>query len=566
MKLASINVPPRRRDAILEGRTIYIFQDGRDLEDYVEEFISICHLASCDDVCLMEGFWCGLDDDLRFVMPQGEPCWTLTRYINILLSAWGSELCLDEAEEDYDPIQSHYADVSQHDPEPSQSPPRPAEYQPEPTDDGGLQPAATSVPSLKGATEQLITMEPELHEPSDQVREPATMTTTVEGAVENDSAVDSTTHCTTAEGERNGVLGRCSKNDLLEYNSEDVNTGSVVISELSTGSNFPPTLPQFPQLNNHKVSAMPPMLPVSPSAHPQLNICAVGSPQACQSPSASWLEDPSSPPSASESWTPPRSSKPAAPPRLSAPSPPPSPVGPPVPPGSIVPPAPPWSVVAPPSPLDSTPPAAPRRSVPPALWTSSLPRAQPRSSVAPAPLWPSGTPPPPRSPEPWAPPWPSGSLVSPWIIGSPSPPRALPPPAPPPSVGPLESSACSPPWLLPPSAPPWVSILAAVWVSPGSSSFGSLLSPLWLLPPSSPPWTTPSHLWNSSFVLLPGVRPPPKPPPKTGYFLFSCLSARGRAFPGGGGNVTPLDFELVSPIHFPPLLFCVLGLSLIACT
>ncbi|XP_050959910.1 uncharacterized protein LOC127161286 [Labeo rohita] len=316
MKLASINVPPRRRDAILGGRTIYIFQDGRDLEDYVEEFISICHLANCDDVCLMEGFWCGLDDDLRFVMPQGEPCWTLTQYINILLSAWGSELCLDEAEEDYDPIQSHHTDVSQHDPEPSQSPPRPAEYQPEPTDDGELQPAATSVPLLKGATEQLITMEPELHEPSDQVREPATMTMTVEGAVEKESAVDSTTHCTTAEGERNGVLGHCSKNDLPEYNSEDVNTGSVVISELSTGSNFPPTLPQFPQLNNHKVSAMPPMLPVSPSAHPQLTICAMGSPQACQSPSASWLEDPSSPPSASESWTPPRSSEPAAPPLL----------------------------------------------------------------------------------------------------------------------------------------------------------------------------------------------------------------------------------------------------------
>ncbi|KAL0194611.1 hypothetical protein M9458_008183, partial [Cirrhinus mrigala] len=66
------------------------------------------------------------------------------------------------------------------DPEPSQ-PPRPAEYQPEPTDDGELQPAATSVQSLRGATEQLIITEPELHEPSDQVHEPATMTATMEG-------------------------------------------------------------------------------------------------------------------------------------------------------------------------------------------------------------------------------------------------------------------------------------------------------------------------------------------------------------------------------------------------
>ncbi|KAI2655773.1 IgA FC receptor [Labeo rohita] len=45
----------------------------------------------------------------------------------------------------------------------------------------------------------------------------------------------------------------------------------------------------------------------------------VGSPRVCQSPSASWLEDPSSSPLASESWTPPRPSDPAAPPRHLAP-------------------------------------------------------------------------------------------------------------------------------------------------------------------------------------------------------------------------------------------------------
>ncbi|XP_073677634.1 collagen alpha-1(XII) chain-like [Garra rufa] len=200
MKLASINVRPRRGNAILEGYTTFIFQDGRDLEDYVEEFISICHLASCDDVCLMEGFWCGLDEDLRFVMPEGEPGWTLTQYINILLSAWGSELCLDEAEEDYNTVQSHHADVSQRDPEPSQLPPRPAEYQPEPTADGELPPAANSVPSRGGATEQLIVTEPEWHEASDQVCEPASVTATVKKSVEVENAKDSITHCTTTEG------------------------------------------------------------------------------------------------------------------------------------------------------------------------------------------------------------------------------------------------------------------------------------------------------------------------------------------------------------------------------
>ncbi|KAI2664168.1 hypothetical protein H4Q32_002306 [Labeo rohita] len=405
------------------------------------------------------------------------------------------------------------------DPEPSQ-PPQPAESQPEPTDDGGLQPAATSEPSLRGATEQLITTEPELHEPSDQVREPATMTATVEGSVENESAEDSITHCTTAEGELNWILGHLTMNDIPD-NSENVNTGLSVISELSTSSDFPPTLPQS---KNHNVLAMPPLLLVSPSTHPQPTICAVGSPQVCQSPSASWLEDPSSPPSASESWTPPRPSDPAAPPRLSAPSSPPSPVtsstGPHRPFGSA---------------LDSTPPAAPRRSIPPALWNSSIPLAQPQPSVAPAPLRTSGSPSPPWSPEPWAPPGPSGSSVSPRIIGSPSPPWALPPPALPPSVGPMESLAFPPPWLLPPSAPPWGSIMAAVWVSPGSSCSSPLLSPPWLLPPSSPPWNILSSPWTPSFALLPGVRPPPKPPPKTLYiFVFPVCrredapSRRGR--------------------------------------
>ncbi|KAI2662215.1 Unconventional myosin-XV [Labeo rohita] len=543
MKLASINVSPRRGDAILGGKTIFIFQDGRDLEDYVEEFISICHLASCDDVCLMEGFWCGLDDDLRFVMPKGEPCWTLTQYINILLSTWGSELCLDEAEEDYDPIQPHLADVSQHDPEPSLSPPRHAEHEPEPTADGPRATSATQEPSPIGATEQAIATELEEFA-SDQVREPATEPATVDVPDGHEGAEDSTAHCTTAEGEQRLDLGL----NFLELNlnnfSEDVYEDMPILlppSKLPDCLDFPPTLP----LSIVSAASVPPPLsPGSPSAHPQPTICAGGSPQVCQSPSVSWLEDPSSSPPASESWTPPR---------LSAPSSPPSPVGPPAPPGSIVPPAPPWSVIAPPSPLDSTPPAAPRRSVPPALWTSSLPRAQPWSSVAPAPPQTSGSPP--RSPEPWAPPGPSGSSVSPRIIGSPSPPRALPPPAPPPSVGPMVSSALPPPWLLPPSAPPWGSIMAAVWVSPGSSCSSPLLSPPWLLPPSSPPWTIPSPPWTPSIALLPGVRPPPKPPPRTVHFVFLFVGARTR-LPGGGGNVTPLDCLVGFSCQFP-LQLCV---------
>ncbi|KAL0202454.1 hypothetical protein M9458_000472, partial [Cirrhinus mrigala] len=119
MDLASINVAPRRGNTILEGFTVFIFQNGRDLEDYVEE----CHRAICDDVCLMEGFRCGLDDDLRFALPDGDACWTLQQYINLILCACGSTYTVGEAEEDNNLVQPHLADVSQQDPEPSQTTP-----------------------------------------------------------------------------------------------------------------------------------------------------------------------------------------------------------------------------------------------------------------------------------------------------------------------------------------------------------------------------------------------------------------------------------------------------------
>ncbi|KAI2655543.1 Protein PRR14L [Labeo rohita] len=82
------------------------------------------------------------------------------------------------------------------------------------------------------------------------------------------------------------------------------------------------------------------------STHPCLSHATqVGSPWVCQFPSTSWLEDPSSPPPASESWTPPWPSDPAAPPQLLVSSSPPS--------AhqlhwALVPLAPPWSVVDPP--------------------------------------------------------------------------------------------------------------------------------------------------------------------------------------------------------------------------
>ncbi|KAI2647746.1 hypothetical protein H4Q32_023971 [Labeo rohita] len=276
MNIASINVVPRRGNTILGGITIFIFQNGRDLEDYVEEFVDTCHSASCDDVCLMEGFRCGLDDDLRFVMPHRDPCWTLQNYINLALWMSGSTFTLGEAEEDRDLVQPHLADVSQQDPEPSPPPPRLAEPEPEPIVDGEPEPRATE-PSPQGVTALENATEPEAIK-SDQVREPATMPATGDVAVEREGAEDSTAHCT-AEGERSLELGLLEiELDLTNF-TEDSHVKFPACSEQHTGLDFPPTLPVLSPPVGAAASALPPLSPGSPTTHPQPTICAVDSPR-----------------------------------------------------------------------------------------------------------------------------------------------------------------------------------------------------------------------------------------------------------------------------------------------
>ncbi|KAL0159579.1 hypothetical protein M9458_043304, partial [Cirrhinus mrigala] len=279
-------------------------------------------------------------------------------------------------------------------PEPSQPTPRLAEPKPEPTTDGATA-QGIAEPTI-GATAREIATEPEPIE-SDQVRELAAMPATVDVPVGREGAEDSTAHCAASEGEQCLDLGHFNvEQDLIDF-SEDI-YGELpacpeqsVCLELSTCLDFPPTLPLLSPPIVPVASVPPPLSPDSPSAHPQPTICAVGSLRVCQSPSASWLGDPSSPPPASVSWTPPQPSDPAAPPRLSAPSSPPLPVGPPVPPGSLVLPAPPWSVVVPPS----TPTAAPRWLLPPSgsASTSASPSDPPWTLLCPPWLLPPSDPP-----------------------------------------------------------------------------------------------------------------------------------------------------------------------------
>ncbi|KAI2666602.1 hypothetical protein H4Q32_010504 [Labeo rohita] len=212
------------------------------------------------------------------------------------------------------------------DPVPIPTSPRSAEHQPEPIEDS---------------------------EPKPTVREPATSHATEEISVEREEAKEGPNHCTSAEGEQKLELGQM---DLVNFD-EDIY------------ANMPPFIPPSSELSVYSEPFVCPDL--SPLCSPSAHHLYSGFAWVCQFPSASWLEDPSSPTPASESWT--RPSDPMAPPRLLAPSSPPSPVGSLAPPCSLVPPAPSWSVGVPSSPQDSTPPAMPRRSVLLALLGSSLP-------------------------------------------------------------------------------------------------------------------------------------------------------------------------------------------------
>ncbi len=54
---------------------MFIFQNGRCVEDYVEEFMDTCHQATCSDLTLMEGFRVGLDEQIQMVMLLGDGLW-----------------------------------------------------------------------------------------------------------------------------------------------------------------------------------------------------------------------------------------------------------------------------------------------------------------------------------------------------------------------------------------------------------------------------------------------------------------------------------------------------------
>ncbi len=435
-------------------------------------------------------------------------------------------------------------------PEPSTPSPRSAEYKPEPTANGEPDPSETNELSPIGLTMRRISLEPEPHVTSVQVREPATELATGDNSVYSESAEGGFDHCNMADCQLKLDLGLLDvKQDLKDFNTDiyaDMppllppllalnylpwtvpvpmpwnsprgrsyfcrapSVGSHIVMcvwaahtilEPSTCLYFPPSLPLPPPLHQ----SLPPLSPGSPSAHPQPTICAVGSPRVVAggslvSASSLWVPDSASArlPNCS-TMTP--SSLLSTMARQSTSS-----AGLPHPSGSAL-------VCC----RSSSTLGLHSSSYTSSLWLCQAPPSL-RLHLCRSASVPSAPPDPPHCP---------GSL---------SPSRAPLPPAPPPSVGPLESAAIP---------PPWVAFLAVAWVLPGSRLAPPapspscllppsglpwlLLSPSWLLPPSSPPWIL-------CVFLLPDACPPPKPPP----VLFACLPA------------SPLP----SPITNPHSLLC----------
>ncbi|KAI2652932.1 Triple functional domain protein [Labeo rohita] len=376
-------------------------------------------------------------------------------------------------------------------------------------------PAAQSgCPSPQGTTEPWIAAEPILLMTSVQLHEPVTTPAPRENAKASDVLEGSSAHCNMAEGELVKELG--------EWKAEEdlIDLASLRAQRLSNAHPLPPApLPL-------------PLSSVSPSAHPQSSICAVGLPRVCQLLLALWLEDPLSLPPASESRTPPRPFDPAAPPWPLVLSSPPWPGSPLAPLDSLVTPAPSWSGIDHPAPRDSTPPASPHPSG--SVWLlhpsgSTLVLCRSASTavsrmhgsvqvrgatcstlvlqILPVTL------------DLWLSVPASGSYTTCSAAFG----------RPPGVVSPASS-------MVPPSVGSTVAITMAVaWVMSGSSCSKSLLSSFWLLPLSGPPWfllfpswflPPSSALWTLFVILLPDVRSPPEPSPEV-PLREDALSGKG---------------------------------------
>ncbi|KAL0192002.1 hypothetical protein M9458_010298, partial [Cirrhinus mrigala] len=214
---------------------ILLKQGERSLEDHTRDYIFLAEHSHFPDSSLCTFYRAGLNTTAKGLLSGEGPRESLPDYIEWVLASCGSSWTIDFVKEDVSPTP---------DPEPSQPSPRHAEHEPEPTADDEPEPRAT---------EQRITQEPEPNT-SDQVREPATTTATVECCVEQERAMESPAHCTTAGGELELNSG-----DLMDFFTEVLETHSGDLIDFSTEI---PTCHDLP-VAHHLCSGLAAGLPAS---------------------------------------------------------------------------------------------------------------------------------------------------------------------------------------------------------------------------------------------------------------------------------------------------------------
>ncbi|KAI2659218.1 Foot protein 1 variant 1 [Labeo rohita] len=75
-----------------------IFQNGRPIEYYVEEFLYYSQLVPGDDTKIKDCFWSGLDPEVSLNLPDEDPSWTLSQYIDFVLLFCESPFSVKEVE------------------------------------------------------------------------------------------------------------------------------------------------------------------------------------------------------------------------------------------------------------------------------------------------------------------------------------------------------------------------------------------------------------------------------------------------------------------------------------
>ncbi|XP_016124666.1 uncharacterized protein [Sinocyclocheilus grahami] len=289
-------------------------QQDCSLEDHTRDFVDLACLTHFPDCSLCIFYHTSLSERCKARLPTNGPKEDFAAFVEWVLERNGLCLSVCPAEED---ISS-----PTHEPETSQPSSRCTEQMPEPTADGEPEPTAT---------EPIVAPEPEPLELSDQVREPATSPVPKGVLVEIEGLQGSPAHTPAAEGELQLVTGPhyeelmdCFKVDLIDWFGEALASSptSPLVPSSSCPPVSPPSLPLLPPLKELVSSSAPsPLVPVSPSAHPQSAPSGRSdSPRDLQSPAPPWREDSLPLPPASEPWTPPRSFDPSAPLRLFLPS------------------------------------------------------------------------------------------------------------------------------------------------------------------------------------------------------------------------------------------------------